>query len=138
MPPLPGSLIWGPLLDGAPAALSLPVALCALRPALIPKGQVGRHHRAVSRNGRVLLASALPVDALVGRRVQLRVAPWHRRLLPADPLTVHGVLLCAWAEPSEPEPQCYRAALAGEPLPGGALFLDLGGLRVLTLLPPPG
>src|SRR5262245_21133274 len=106
MPLGPPTLIWGPLLetDPPPARLCLRVRLSPLRPAFIPKGRVGAHHRAVARNGHVLLASAASLDELAGQAVRLRVAPWHRRTLPGDPPDSFGVLLCAWPELSAPGP----------------------------------
>jgi hypothetical protein len=140
MASLPANLIWGDLLDTDPpvARLVLRVVLCRLRPALISKGRVGKHHRAVARNGRVLLASALALDELEGQEVTLRVAPWHRRVLPGDAPRPEGVLLCAW--PGRPAPAVrdaqalHRAVVAGAADPAGVLHIDLGGLRVLSLV----
>jgi hypothetical protein len=131
------SCIRGPLLDADATRLTLRVVLCALRPALIAKGTVGRHHRAVSRNGRVLLASAAPLDGLAGQTVRLNVSVWHRATLPGDQPEPFGVLLAAWPErgPAPPGEPCYHAVVTEAPPPDGALHIDLGGLRILTLVP---
>ncbi len=136
---LPTSLIWGQLLETASEGtrLALRVVLCRLRPTLIPKGCVGKHHRAIARNGRVLLASALPLDALGDQEVCLRIAPWHRRILPGDAPRPEGVLLCAWPERAARDLSgagpLYQAILASTAAPDGVLHIDLGGLRVLSL-----
>jgi hypothetical protein len=112
--------------------LTFHAVLCALRPAFLPKGTVGRHHRAIARNGRVLLASAEPLDALAGQAVRLHLSVWRRRILPSDPLRPFGVLLRAWPCSEGPgEGPLYRAALAAEPA-SAALALELGGLRFLS------
>jgi hypothetical protein len=127
--------IWGPLLDAAgSASLLLPAVLEDLRPAMIPKGQVGKHHRAVSRNGRVLLASHCPAEELAGQRVLLRVAVWHRRHLPGDPPRPYGVLLTVRLHDASNTTPLHRAVLAEAPLSAGVLHLDLGGRRILSLV----
>ncbi|HYT89305.1 MAG TPA: hypothetical protein VEL76_11420 [Gemmataceae bacterium] len=127
--------ISGPLVEDKPARLTVTAVFCELRPAFLSKGQVGQHYRAIARNGRVLLASAWPLDALAGRTVQLQVTIWHRRILPADPPEPYGILLGVWREPTNSISKVtYRAIVAAAPAPDGKLHLDLGGLRVLTLV----
>src|SRR5437773_84201 len=93
----PRSAVGGPLLGPSPDRLEhglcLDVRLCDLRPALISKGGVGRHYRAVARNGRVLVASPLPPADLAGRVVRLRLSYWHRRILPGEAPEPFGLLL---------------------------------------------
>jgi hypothetical protein len=112
--------------------------LCRLVPGFIAKGQVGRHFRAVSRNGKVLLASYLPAAELEGQVVLLRFTIWHRRLLAGDPPQPAGVLLGAWpaATAARKGEAPLEAELAAIPHPQGRLHLDLGGGRILSLLPP--
>src|SRR2546430_462650 len=89
-------LVWGPLLVGqdfhpasarqdripAPQAyadksLCFRAILCDLRPRFIPKCRVGRGYRAVARNGRILLASNMPMDLLIECEANVRLQPWR-------------------------------------------------------------
>jgi hypothetical protein len=124
-------LLGGPLLSaGAPWPLVLRVALGDLRPRFLPKGAVGRAaHRAVARNGRVLLCSDRPVAELADLAALVRLQTWHRASLPGDEPAPHGVLLCVRAlERGEPH---YAARLVRQAEAGGDLTLDVGGLLVL-------
>jgi hypothetical protein len=134
------SWIWGPLLDGSDDRLvegfGVRATLCALGAGLIAKGRV-RTYRSISRNGRILFASDVPPGALAGKDAALSFRYWRRRLLPGDPLSPYGVLVCAWTGRPEGRRagvgERYAASLADAPAAGGSLFLDLGGRRVLTL-----
>jgi hypothetical protein len=127
-------LLRGPLYASGRWPLLLRARCCEWRPAFLPKGRVGRHHRAVSRNGRVLLASDLALPELVGRVVRLRLQTWHRALVPGDAPTPYGVLLCAWAgEADGCEPGMYEARLVETASDDSELVVDVGGLRVLEL-----
>ena len=133
MSSFPPSIITGPLLGGSvdclEGGLSLDAVLCDLRPALIPKGTVGRHHRAVSRNGRVLVASTSPLGDLAGSAVRLHLSYWHRRILPDDLPEPYGLLVCVRPLGGEAG---YRSVLAGAAVPDAVLSIDLGGGRVLS------
>jgi hypothetical protein len=137
-----GSLVGGPLRDaGAPWPLTLTAVLCDLRPRFLPKGMAERGHRAVSRNGRVLLCSDRPLAARV------RLQTWNRAALPGEPPAPHGVLLCvqvgraaglvpavsaetAGTRPATRPDAVYQTRLAAAG--GGAdLTLDVGGLQAL-------
>lgn len=122
-------LLRGPLLDGAAWPLTLTAYLCDLRPRFLPKGTGGRGHRAVARNGRVLLASDLPLADLPGRGARVRLQTWHRAVLPGDRPKAHGLLLCVrGAKGAVPE---YGTRLVREPEADYGLALDLGGGLVL-------
>ena len=132
MAPGHGELIWGPLLHSAGTSpLCLRTLLCDLRPRFLDKGRAGRGYRAVARNGRVLLASPLPLAELVGRAVRLRLQAWHRAILPGDSPEPWGILLCVHLEdrPGSEPPFTTRLAFpcAGE----SDLCLDVGGGLVL-------
>jgi hypothetical protein len=133
MSSFPRSVVAGPLLGGSVECLgrglSLDAVLCDLRPALLPKGTVGRHHRAVARNGRVLVASTLPPGELAGRAARLRLSYWHRRILPDDPPEPYGLLACVRPLGAE---AAYQGVLAGAAVPDALLSIDLGGGRVLS------
>jgi len=105
-------LVWGPMLVGQdfnPASpgqdrnstpppdsesVCFRAALCDLRPRFISKGRVGRSYRAVARNGRILLASNLPLESLGGREAEIRLQPWRKIILSGDRPEVYGVLMC--------------------------------------------
>jgi len=84
----------GLLVDGGELPLSLNACLCDLRPRFIPKGQVGQGFRAVARNGRVVLASDVPVTELPGRVAHVRVQTWHKVILAGELARPYGLLLC--------------------------------------------
>jgi hypothetical protein len=108
-------LLGGPLLSAeAPWPLVLRATLCDLRPRFLPKGAVGRAgHRAVARNGRVLLCSDRPVAELAGLAAVVRFQTWHRGLERGEPL--------------------YAARLAPDTEADGDLTLDVGGTLALEL-----
>ena len=71
MAPPPDGLLSGPLSRAGTWPILLRVRCCDVRPVFLPKGRVGRHYRAVARNGRVLLAS------------DRGLASWNRATSPA-------------------------------------------------------
>ena len=124
-------LLGGPLLSaGAPWPLVLRATLGDLRPRFLPKGAVGRAgHRAVARNGRVLLCSDRPVAELAGLAALVRLQTWHRAALPGDEPAPHGLLLCVRGlEDGQP---AYAARLVSRAEAEGDLTLDVGGLLAL-------
>jgi hypothetical protein len=122
-------LLHGPLLDRALWPLMLCVLLCDLRPRFLPKGRAGRGHRAVARNGRVLLASDVPVTALTGRPALVRLQTWHRALLPSDRPKAHGLLLCV-RDAGDAVPQ-HGTRLVRVPEEPFELAVEVGGGLVL-------
>jgi hypothetical protein len=107
--------------------------MCDLRPRSIPKGRAGRGYRAVARNGRVLIASDLPIAELTGRVARLRLQTWNRAVLPGDRPAAHGLLLCVRCAGVGPVIPPYTTRLvktAEEPFD---LALALGGGLVLEV-----
>jgi hypothetical protein len=98
--------------------------LCDVQARFLVKGAIGRGCRAVSRNGRVLLASHIPLPELADRVVELRLQTWHKIILEGEAPRDWGVLLCA--RPSAEQPT-YETRLVREPAPGFDLALELGG-----------
>lgn len=140
-PPL-ASLVGGRLLERAgtlpDGGLCLTALLCDWDRAFIAKGTVGRHYRAVSRNGRVLLASDRPLEESAGRLVRLRIAHWHRQILPGELPSPWGIVLAAWTLHELPDGHSpcsivYKASIFRDPAPDAGLSIGLGGLRVLSL-----
>jgi len=144
-------LIWGSLLvrrDSNPApqpsayeSLCLRTVLCDLHPRFIPKCRVGRGYRAVARNGRVLLASNVPMDLLIERKAQIRLQPWRKVILPGERPETYGVLMCARC--SDPDHRSglrqetvYHAHLVSETPSTADLAVDVGGGMVLVFLSP--
>jgi hypothetical protein len=139
LPPEVGQFLSGPLASAGPFPLALRALLCDLRPRFLVKGAVGRGFRAVARNGRVLLASDLPLADLAGRTARVRLQTWHKAILPEDPPEPYGVLLCVRGEPRPDGDPCYLTRLERKaPFPEEShpdLILDVGGGMVLTFLP---
>jgi hypothetical protein len=106
--------------------------LCDLRPRFIPKGRIGRGHRAISRNGHVLLASDRPLTELVGTLVHLRLQTWHKTILPNDPPEPYGILLCAHAIPDAEDQPIYETRLVSTAEGAFDFALDVGGGRRLA------
>jgi hypothetical protein len=131
MPDLLATLISGPLVEPIRLPMTLPALLCDLCPRFIPKSQVGRGYRAVARNGRVLLASDLPLPELAGVQAQVRLQIWHKVILPDDPPSPYGLLLCIRTGKGADSPVLYRTRLvrrSGSAGPTSAgLTLDVGG-----------
>jgi hypothetical protein len=130
-------LIRGPLLTAAaPWPLSLCVLLCDLRPRFLAKGQAGRGHRAIARNGRILLAADRPLAELVGRCARLRLQTWHRAILPGDRPKPYGLLLCV--RPADGEEPQFETLLVSQPDGSAELALDVGGGQALHFRRRPG
>jgi len=107
--------------------ICLNARLCDLRPRFLAKCKAGGGHRAISRNGRVLLASDKPLADLIGQLVAARVQTWHKAILPGDRPAPFGILLCIRALDSVEHRDWYDARLyppSAEPVD---LALDVGG-----------
>jgi hypothetical protein len=130
-----GSLLRGPLWGAAPWPFNLHAVLCDLRPRFLVKAAVGPGHRAISRNGRVLLCGDRPLADLPGRPARLRLQTWHRVLLPDAAPEAYGVLLCVrCGGHPPPDSPAFLTRLTPRSEPGGELDLDLGGGMVLAFL----
>jgi hypothetical protein len=128
-----GALLEGPLLGSGQWPLDLRAILCDLRPRFLPKGQVGRGYRAIARNGRVLLASSLPLVEWTGQAAHLRLQTWRKILLPHDPPQPYGILLSlrpAAESAALVEYECVLTPPGDEP---HQLRIDVGGRMVLTI-----
>lgn len=136
-------LIWGPLLASGPIeseSICFQAILCDLRPRFIPKCRVGSSYRSVARNGRVLLASNLPIESLIECKVAIRVQPWRKVILPGESPETYGVLMCARClDPglrSGLEGHAvYHSCLVSEPQSAADLSVDVGGGKVLVFFP---
>jgi hypothetical protein len=128
------ALLSGPLLDGGPWPLTLPAVLCDLRRRFLAKGTAGRGHRAVARNGRVLLCGDRPLAALDGLPTLLRLQTWHKAVLPGEPPRPYGLLLVARAQGRTPDGPSWMTRLVAMRDATGDLVLDVGvGLAVAFL-----
>src|SRR5262245_400078 len=131
------NLLSAPLIpDGLPCPFVLPALLCDLRRRFLPKGRAGRGHRAIARNGRVLLCSDLPCDRLEGRPALVRLQPWHKAILPGESAAPYGVLLYVRTL-GEPAGPFWTTTLVKANEAGGDLRLDLGGTMALAFFAPP-
>ena len=101
--------------------------LCDLRPRFIAKFNIGSGYRAVSRNGRVLLASDESLAALVDRLVAVRVQTWHKAILPGDRPQPYGILLCVRTLDAREERAWYHVRLSPPSAEPVDLALDVGG-----------
>jgi len=128
------NLLRGSLPEGTPWPLTLRVVLCDLRPRFLPKGRAGRGCRAISRNGRLLLCSEVPLADLAGLPAQVRLQTWHKAILPGDVPEPYGLLLCVRPadEGSGPLGKC---CLASSRDAVGEVLLEVGGGMTLAFLP---
>ena len=135
------SIISGPLLKLAgPESLRFQAVLCDLRPRFIPKCRVGRGYRAVSRNGRVLLATNSPMDELIEREVEIRLQPWRKVILPGQRPEIYGVLMCTRCLDSDhlsglKNEAAYDSCLVKEAQSAANLAVDVGGGMSLLFFP---
>jgi hypothetical protein len=121
-------LLSGPLASaGGPWPLVLRARLCDLRPRFLPKGAIRRGHRAIARNGRVLLCADQPPDKLAGRKALVRLQTWHRTILSGDEPQPYGVLLWVRCLEDADEQPPFTARLVGGTVRGGDLAIDVGG-----------
>jgi hypothetical protein len=119
-------LLQGPAWSTARAwPLTLTVRCCDLRPRFISKGRVGRHYRAIARNGRVLLASDVTLAELVDTIACLRMQTWHSAILPVDRPSPRGILLVF--RRSEQETAMFETRLSGLSAEPCELGIDVGG-----------
>jgi len=136
-------LAWGPLLESLGSdSVCFRAVLCDLSPRFIPKCRVGRGYRAVARNGRVLLASNMPLESLRDREVEIRLQTWRKVILPGDTPEVYGVLMyvrCPDASRSSFIQEVTKMVLQGQlerscrgPF---ELAVDVGGGMMLFFLP---
>jgi hypothetical protein len=139
-PGISENLLTGALAQTASLPLVLTARLSDLRPRFLPKGRVGKSYRAVARNGRVLLASPVPVEALSGQLFSVRLQIWHKAILPGDLPSPYGLLLCIRAITQPPETSLQTRLIprgfAGNET-ASALRLDVGGGMVLEFFYPP-
>jgi hypothetical protein len=104
--------------------------------AFIVKQALRGHPRAISRNGRILLVSDIPLAQAVGRPVLLSFRAWRRSILANEPACVWGVLLRMSAQavghhaPDHPAADC---SVEDQPRRSAQINLGLGGIRWLTV-----
>jgi len=126
------NLLSGPLSRGLPCPFTVPAVLCDLRRRFLPKGTAGRGHRAVARNGRVLLCSDLPLDRLDGCPALVRLQTWHKAILPGETPSPYGVLLYARTQGELPAGPFWTIQLVQVRDATGDLTLDVGGGMMLV------
>jgi hypothetical protein len=128
-----GDLLGGPLRSNSPWPFTFDARLCDLRPRFLVKKAVGRGGRAVSRNGRILLCSDRPLEALADQVVRVRLQTWHRAILPGDAPQPYGVLLCVRCPVEGGAGPLFTTRLTTRALAAGDLEVDVGGGLVLEL-----
>jgi hypothetical protein len=122
------SLLHGPLWSNVtPWPLTVCCRFGDVRPRFLAKGKLGRGHRAVARDGRVLLISDMPLSQLAGTLGRVRFQTWHKPILPGDPPEPYGVLMVTRALPNAGAEPVYAARLASISRPDDDLALDVGG-----------
>ncbi|MFL5241718.1 MAG: hypothetical protein ACJ8FY_06390 [Gemmataceae bacterium] len=131
MPSAWDKLLWGPLAsDVGCLPLLLDVILCDLRPRMLAKCRVGKGYRAISRNGRILLAAPAPLEDWAGQPTRLRLQVWHKAILPGDRLEPFGLLM-SLRKLETIQGSMFKASLLPQPGENFALALDLGGNTVM-------
>jgi hypothetical protein len=114
---------------------SFRAVLCDLRPRFIAKGRAGKGWRAVSRNGRVLLCSDLPLGDLAGRTALVRLQTWHKAILPGDAPAPFGTLLDVRTQEQPKDGQPWNCRLVETGVADGELLLEVGGGMRLAFSP---
>jgi hypothetical protein len=131
MPPesaLLDSLIHGPLwTDCRDWPLTFCARFCDVRARFLSKGQSARSHRAIARNGRVLLVSDTELSRLARAVVLVRLQTWHKAILPGDRPVPYGLLMCVRAKSDANTEPVYAARLVGVGEEDFDLALDVGG-----------
>ncbi len=134
LPEVAAGLVTGRLLEAGGWPLRLAAWLCDLRTRFLIKDGPAGTHRAVARNGRVLLASDRPLDELAGRPALVRLQTWHRAILPGEPPEPFGILLCVRSGPAAGS--LLVARLVHEPSTGATVAMDVGGRLWLAFVAP--
>lgn len=128
--------LWDDIENASRTSSWLDVALPPLGPAFISKGKMGRHFRAVSRNGLVLLICAEPHPEIGAKRMRLRLSIWHRAHLPGEAAEPWGILIYAQRCQGNGSPaianRSLMALLDDDHAADCALSIELGGRRVLN------
>jgi hypothetical protein len=128
--------LWEDLDRRRAGSLRLRAEFCDLGHAFIPKGQVGRHSRSISRSGLILLMNSMPSEKMQGSMADVHVSVWHRSILPQFPPEPYGVLLTL--RPAlrgvlhQRMEHTYIATLREASSPDFVLSLDVGGGRILV------
>lgn len=129
--------LWSEFEASQRTSLLLDVTLPPLGPAFIPKGRVGRHFKFISRNGLILMMSAVPLKELAeSASVQLRLSIWHSSHLPSKPALPYGLLLHArplQTISTQSRESRYRAEVTASHSTDAPLSLELGGERFLNI-----
>lgn len=127
-------LLWGPLALTQANSITLTAMLCDLGSRFMSKGVVGRTHRAIARNGHVLIASDTPLAELKGHVAEVRVQTWHRAILPGDTPKPYGLLLCVRkvTDDYRPSHMAEMMDITEEHEARADLMLDVGGGTVLA------
>ncbi len=131
IPAAAARLLRGPLATAGAWPLAFTATLCDLGPRFLVKCGVGRGYRAIARNGRVLLASDLPLTELTGRLVRVRLQTWHKAILAGDVPSPYGLLVCLRNLEGEDLPPEYEAQLVRQPGGSFPLAIDVGGGSLL-------
>jgi hypothetical protein len=116
-------LVQGRLLE-RDLPLGLTAAWCDVHHRFIPKKLVPGRFRAISRNGRVLAASRVPLEELTGQIVRVRLQRWQWSILADDEAA--GLILHI-GRPGASREEVYDTELTAGINPSHALWLDLGG-----------
>lgn len=132
-PDVVAELLGGPLASvDAGWPLCLRALACGLSNVFRIKPSETRGYRAVARNGRVLVASRLPLNDLKDRTVSLRIQTWNRRILPGDAAQPWGIVVCIGDELKHSDPSGrYRMSVLAQPPVDAALHIELGGRKWL-------
>jgi hypothetical protein len=130
--------LWRNFQSSLETSISLDVELCSLNGVFIPKGRVGRHHRAISRNGLIILMSPRLLADYQSTLVQLQLAIWHRTTLKGELPKPWGILLCIRDPRVLPDgartQSLLKATLDSTSHSAARLSLDLGGERFINFV----
>lgn len=133
------ALVQGTGLPGSGLLHARALAFLAVAPDLagpvIPKGRLGHHDQAISRNGRVLILSDTAMSEFPGLLSLCTLQTWRKTILPGSSPEVWGVILRVLTRFSQtlPDyPRMERTAVTRAHDPHAWLSLDLGARAFLV------
>ena len=129
--------IWKDFEEAHRSSILLDAALPCLAPAFESKGRIGRHFRAVSKNGQVLLLTPREAGEMEDAITRLRLSIWHRPNHSGEKPEPWGISLCALANCTgfAAQPRLLFAKLDHGQARGAALSIALGDERFVNFLP---
>lgn len=129
--------IWSDFEEAHRSSILLHAAVPCLAPAFTSKGRIGRHYRAVSPNGHVLLVTSCEASEMHDAIARLRLSVWHQSRHRGEPAAPWGIVLCTLLHCTgfADQPRLLFAKLDTSPAEHAALSISLGVGSFVNFLP---